>query len=231
MAKRQFHFRAFVSLFLLISALVITVTGVVLYLSPPGRIANWTGWMILGLTKTQWQGIHTVFALLFVVAVGIHTYLNWRVILSYLYDRVRGGVRRGRELALACFAIVLVFGLTLGNLPPFSMVLDLGNRLSFAWDEPESRLPIPPNAEVGEVGPGGRAGMEPPARAGEGGMRTGWGRLTVDAFCAQEGIPVAEALARLRAAGIDARAGHHIRDLADESGHEPGEIVRIIVGP
>lgn len=316
--ERRFHFRAFISFFVLVSALVITVGGVVLYLSPPGRIANWTEWRMLGLSKTQWQEIHTIFALLFVVTAGIHTYLNWRVLLSYLRDRVRGGMGRGRELAAASVAAVVVFGMTLGDAPPFSSVLAFGERLSYSWDVAESQPPVPGaeqlqleayaavvglepevvlgrldslglgswdpgqtledvagslglapralaeeiggrTAAVGGGGRGGRAGGGQPMGArdvGEGeapggaetalvdtpsgsrsglsdpgsGTGTGFGRLTVETFCAQEGVAVADALERLRRAGLTARPGDRIRDLATQSGREPAEVARIMRG-
>jgi hypothetical protein len=303
--RRRFHFRAFISFFVLVSALVITVGGVMLYVSPPGRIANWTDWRILGLTKTQWQEIHTIFALLFVVTAGIHTYLNWRVLLSYLRDRVRGGMRRGRELAAAGLAAVVVFGMTLRDAPPFSSVLAFGERLSYSWDVAESQPPVPsaeelhleayaavvglepqevtgrldslglgpwdPGRTLGDVaaslglapralaeqiggrtgamggaGRGGRAAGGQPigsrdvgagaASAGAGladpgsGTGTGFGRLTVEAFCAQEEVPVAEALARLRRIGVTARAGDRIRDLATQSGREPADLAGIMRG-
>jgi hypothetical protein len=143
MATRRFHFRAFISLFMLLSVLIIVVGGVVLYLAPPGRVANWTEWRLLGLTKSQWQGLHTVFAFLFAIGAGIHVYLNWRVIRSYLFDRARRVVRRKWELVTASSAAVLVLVLTLAGVPPFSTILDLGERASYAWAVPEAEPPIP----------------------------------------------------------------------------------------
>ena len=51
MALKKFNFRALTSLTLLWMFLALLVSGVVLYIAPPGRIAHWTDWALLGLTK------------------------------------------------------------------------------------------------------------------------------------------------------------------------------------
>jgi len=33
------------------------VSGLVLWAAPPGRIANWTDWAMLGLRKHDWIGL------------------------------------------------------------------------------------------------------------------------------------------------------------------------------
>ena len=57
-------------------------TGVILFVVPPGRIANWTGWTLIGLTKHQWIGLHDWFSVIFIAASVFHIYLNW--IKTYL---------------------------------------------------------------------------------------------------------------------------------------------------
>ena len=71
----KFHFRGFVSLFLMLAFLVLSVSGVVLYVTPRGRVANWTGWTMLSLEKQTWQSVHVGIALLFLVGAVLHLWL------------------------------------------------------------------------------------------------------------------------------------------------------------
>ena len=47
----KFRTKGFVSLLLALTFLVASFSGVILYLTPRGRVANWTGWTMLGLDK------------------------------------------------------------------------------------------------------------------------------------------------------------------------------------
>ena len=75
---KRFHTRAFVSLLLTCSFFVLLVTGIVLYITPQGRVAHWTGWTIAGLGKEQWSAVHIVISLLFLTSAALHLYFNWR---------------------------------------------------------------------------------------------------------------------------------------------------------
>ena len=46
--------RGFVSLLTALSFLIMAVSGLILFIVPEGRIANWHDWRFLGLTKNQW---------------------------------------------------------------------------------------------------------------------------------------------------------------------------------
>ncbi len=48
--KKQFKIRAFTAMMMLLSFVLETISGIVLYIVPPGRVANWTNWKIWGLT-------------------------------------------------------------------------------------------------------------------------------------------------------------------------------------
>ena len=55
---RSFSWRGFVSVTTGLTFLGLAVTGIVLFFTPPGRIANWGGWDWLALSKYQWAGLH-----------------------------------------------------------------------------------------------------------------------------------------------------------------------------
>jgi uncharacterized membrane protein YgcG len=269
------------------SFLILLVTGIVLFASPPGRIANWTNWNILGLRKHDWTGLHIWFSALFLVVTIFHVIFNWRPMISYFKDRMtrRVGVRWEW---VAAFAIVGgVFAGTRLGVPPFSSLLAWNEDLKQSWDSPTDRAPIPHAelltlkelAEKGGVpvetaaarleargvkgfahdtvvqkiadgaqlsaqqvydlilatgeptggrgqgqGRGGQGGG-----GGGGGPGGGPGRKTLTQFCAEEGLPVDEAIARLAAKGIKANADQTMREIAVDAGYaKPYEVLDII---
>jgi len=138
-----FYWRAFVTFYIVLSFTVLAVSGIILYISPPGRIANWSKWSIALLDKSRWQAIHTILAFLFVVAAGFHVYFNWRVIVGYVKTRLSEGIRRKWELAGATGLIVGIVALTIGGVAPFQTVMDVGEELKNSWATPASEPPVP----------------------------------------------------------------------------------------
>ena len=146
-APARFQWRAFVTLFVTLSFVLLAASGIVLYVAPPGRVAHWSLWTIGRLDKEAWQGVHTVFAFLFVVAGAFHLYFNWRIFWSYLRSRLVAGIRMKRELALAASLVVAIGVLTVAGLPPFGTVMDLGERVRQGWSVEGSEPPVP-HAEI-----------------------------------------------------------------------------------
>jgi hypothetical protein len=141
--KDGFYWRAFVTFYVVFSFLVIAGTGLVLYIAPPGRVANWSEWTLGGLRKNQWQAVHTVFSFLFVLAASFHLYFNWRVIVAYIKSKLGEGVRRGRELALASGMAAAILGMTVAALPPFGTIMTLGEEAKNSWSNPATEPPVP----------------------------------------------------------------------------------------
>ena len=65
--RKKFNWRAFNSLYIVYSFIILSLSGFVLFIAPPGRIANWTNLTILGFTKHEWQAIHIIFTFLFFI--------------------------------------------------------------------------------------------------------------------------------------------------------------------
>jgi hypothetical protein len=141
--QQPFYWRAFVTFYVVVSFLIIVTSGVVLYVAPPGRVANWSRWALFGLDKASWQAVHTIFTFLFVGAVAFHVYFNWRVILTYVKTRLDEGIRRGRELALSSAAVLAIFVLTVAGLPPFATVMSVGEIFKNSWTTSASEPPVP----------------------------------------------------------------------------------------
>lgn len=161
--KRQIvNTRALTSLLLVWMFLVLLVSGVVLYLAPPGRIAHWTHWRLLGLTKEAWQAVHTVSSLVFVVGGLLHLLkFNWGAVTSYLRRSRQGHPAFfGSVIASAAIAAVVIVG-TVAEVPPFVSVMDLGREASASWAEPAEGPPVPHLEEASLTDVAHRFGIEP----------------------------------------------------------------------
>ena len=141
--NRQFNWRAFVAVLTALSFIGMTFTGVILFVVPPGRIANWTGWTLLALTKHQWIGLHVWFSIIFVVASAFHVYLNWRAFISYFKNKVSKTFALRAEWTLALVICGVVFLGTLADITPFSSLLAWNENIKHSWDSPLQRAPIP----------------------------------------------------------------------------------------
>ena len=142
--KKSFRWRVFISFGLFIALLMMLVSGVILYISPPGRVANWTDWRLIGLTKTGWRNQHLIFGFAFILLSLFHLFLvNWKAFLCYLKTKTAEGVKRPIEL-LAILLLSFFFGLgTYYGLEPFSAIIQFGNRISSSWEGQEKRAPVP----------------------------------------------------------------------------------------
>lgn len=144
MKKVSFSWRAFISLGLFAAFLMLFVSGIILYLAPPGRVANWTNWQLLGLSKHDWQNQHTIFSLAFAILSIFHLFsINWKAFWSYIVAKTHAGLGKPLELSgILLLALLIGIGTQL-NVQPFSAVIDLGESLSASWEEPASRPPVP----------------------------------------------------------------------------------------
>ncbi len=142
--KKKFSLKVFTSFNLFLIFVVITITGIVLYFTPPGRVANWINWTFLGLTKTQWQAIHTIFSFAFIAFSIIHLFfVNWKSFFAYIKKKSENSFNRTKELYLSLIISLIFFFGTLYNLPPFVTIMDFGEYLTESWETEEEAPPIP----------------------------------------------------------------------------------------
>jgi hypothetical protein len=125
-----------------ISFIVDTISGVILYIAPPGRIAHWTNWTIWGLDKEEWGAIHTIFGYVLLIIVGIHLYYNWKIFWNFIWSKVRKALNLKWELITATVLCLFLFLGTLWNIPPFSSTMDLGEHFKQSWEEAKVEVPI-----------------------------------------------------------------------------------------
>lgn len=133
MGVDKINARGLTSLFTAAGFVIMSVTGIAAYIVPQGRIAYWTDWVFLGLTKTQWGDIHIISSLLFVIAGAFHIYFNWKPFWGYIKDRVKGGLKLKRELALTGILSLLIILSGISPFPPFGWLLDLNAYVKAAW--------------------------------------------------------------------------------------------------
>lgn len=121
------NLRKIVSLSLFISLLLLTLTSIILYIVPHGRVAYWTDWHLWGLTKTQWGNLHINIGFFFLLAGLCHVVYNWRSMIAYLKNR-------GKEIRVftpsfnisLSLTLLVVVG-TLLNIPPLSTIINWGD--------------------------------------------------------------------------------------------------------
>ncbi len=104
--SQGFSLRAFATFSVVLSTLVLTVTGIVLFFKPAGL-------MQMLSYRRGWVDLHIVIALIMVVAAVIHLCINWKVLTSYLARTSTSFMRMKKELLVAA---VVVIGLSFGSM-------------------------------------------------------------------------------------------------------------------
>jgi len=194
--KKQFKIRAFTAMMMLWSFVLETISGVVLYFVPPGRVANWTDWKLWGLTKHGWAAVHTILGYVFLIFALLHIYFNWKPILSYIKRKIQGSLRMRAEMTVSVVVTLLITIMTIASIPPFSSIMDLGESLKNSWEDNNSQ-PFMPHAEL----------------------------LTLQEFTRQVDIPLDEAINILRANGIEVSEPEVVvADIAEKNSLSPAEI-------
>lgn len=128
-------FRQIISMTMFVSFIVVILNSIVLYIVPEGRVAYWADWTFLGLTKSQWGQQHTTVGFLFLAAGLIHTYFNWRRIVSYLQNKMRQTTFRTKPFA-AAFLVTLFFVVgTYYQVPPMSSIVQLSEHFKHSAAE------------------------------------------------------------------------------------------------
>ena len=118
--------RKITSLTATLSFILMVVTSAILFIVPQGtgRLLGGTG-ACGALTKEQWGAVHINIGVLFLLALLLHIYYNWKPLVAYLKDRSRRMKIFTPAFNLALVICVTTVAGTLFVVPPFSWVLDL----------------------------------------------------------------------------------------------------------
>lgn len=199
--QKGFQFRAFISLLITFSFLMAVTTGIMLYITPPGRIANWTNWTFWGLTKHQWIALHICFNTLFIIASALHIWLNWKPLFSYFVGKLQNTPRLRLEWILALIICVVVYWGSLKPFAPFSFLLDINKHIKFNWAVPKEQPPIP-HAEL----------------------------LTVEKLAKEADVEIEIILKNIRSKNIEASASDVFGEIAERANLSPNELYGIVLG-
>jgi len=115
--------RKAVSMTGLFSFIYLTFSGVVMYITPAGRVAYWADWRMFGMNKTMYNETHVTVSLLFLVSMVLHIWLNWKPIINYMRSKSGTLIVFTRETVLGFMLSVLFISGTLGMVSPFSDIL------------------------------------------------------------------------------------------------------------
>lgn len=269
----RFQWRALTSVLLALGFTMMALSGIMLFLSPPGRVANWTNWTLLGLRKGDWGALHLWFGVLFLAMTAVHGFFNWGPLLNYLKNRATRTLGFRAEWAVAAAICAGIFGGTRAGVPPFSSLLAWNESFKESWERPAERAPLP-HAELLTLAALAQKGgvdltaatarltakgvtgftaetvvrdiaepaklsaqqvydiiMTAPKAAGEhveGKAGGGLGWKTLAQFCADEGLDLAAARARLTAKGLKFEDTQTLRDLASANGQKRYELVELL---
>ena len=129
------------SLTMLWSFLIMTYTGIILFIAPHGRVAYWTNWELFGWSKDQFAQIHSTFMLLFILATILHIYYNWKPLTSYMKNSLKQFVFFTKEMLVALLISLLFLLGTLYAIPPFTSLLEFGDNIKDTWVEKNQEPP------------------------------------------------------------------------------------------
>jgi hypothetical protein len=200
---RKFSGRAFISINMMISFLVLVVSSVVLYIMPSGRDSYWTNWKLWGLAKDQWGALHTVGGLAFVVFGVFHLFIyNWKVFWNYVISKLRKHLNKKAEMAGAILLNILIVLVCVFSWFPSSMIMNWGASLKDSWVKPGQRAPYG-HAEIDKI----------------------------DVLSKRLGLDLQAVVKSLEDKGIKVDVQKTVKDIASENGLTPGQLFEMMAPP
>jgi hypothetical protein len=178
-----------------------SITGLILYIVPQGRIAYWVTWELLGMTKTEWGNIHIISSILFIIAGAFHIYFNWSILLNYFKKKAEAGIRLKKELSIAGIVSLIIVVGALYSIPPISYLLDFNEFIKDSWIVSDE--------------------YEPPFGHAE--------ELSLKTFSAKMEIDLGKAFDELKANGIDFESTEQsLLEIAEKNGVSPMDLYMLI---
>ncbi|HET57825.1 MAG TPA: DUF4405 domain-containing protein [Deltaproteobacteria bacterium] len=224
--KKIFHLRGCTTFILIISFIVDSLSGIILYIAPQNRFADWTMWTLWGLTKDQWVEVHTIFGFVFLLVAAIHLYYNWKIFVHYVWSSARKAVNLKRELTAASVLCLVLFLGSVWNVPPFNTVMDIGKYFRDKWEQESSTTPSSSTQSEAFKDLAGNAASD----QAENGHGSGMGRKTLEEVVEEQGLSWEDVISRLESQGIEAKPDDRLRSVAARLGKSPTETLRILAG-
>lgn len=174
MEARPFINRILISLVTALSFVAMSLSGIAAFVVPQGRVAYWTNWTFLGLSKTQWGNIHITTSVLFLIAGIWHTWYNWTPLIQYLRGIPDRMTASWRDLVIASLVTVFFTVGAVTKTPPLNYILNFNNWIKESWVKTPADDPPFGHAEL----------------------------LSLKGFCKKMYIDSGEAIRELRQAGL-----------------------------
>ncbi len=203
------------SLSLGFSFLIMSYTGVILYIAPHGRIARWLDWHFLGLDKTQYQELHTTSMVTFLIFGIWHIYFNWKPIVSYMMDTTKKISFTKKEFLIAFLLNAIFIIGTLSAVQPFQGFLDMGESIKESWGEKSNKTSKQTDSQDIQVS------IKPPPEQ--------LGRKTLQELSNMGNINLEKSINILKSKGLeDVDASSRIRQISNELDSTPSDVYKII---
>ena len=201
MKSVHFKFRGFVSLLSTFTFLISLVSGIVLYFVPQGKVANWIHWTFWGLDKDTWGALHINSSLIFFIIIFFHIFYNWKILLNYFKNKVKGVFKLRLELlSVTIFSLFIVLA-SLYDLQPFAKVMSWNEDIKDYW--------------------AGNADSQPPVPHAE--------QMSVTEFCQQINIPVERFVNRMKGENwVVQDTSQTIKEIAELNDIAPAEIFKAV---
>lgn len=195
------HFKKITSLTLGISFIVMSFTGIMLYIVPQGKVAHWSEWSMLGMTKDDYGNLHITTTVVFLFFALFHIYYNWKPLLSYMKNQSKK-ISFVKEEFLIALALNLFFVIgTFYMIQPAKAILDLNQDIKSYW---------------------AKTSGEPPYGHAE--------ESSLKVFCRKEGIDLEEAKRKLDEKDIRYTISQSLMEIAKNNHTTPQALYMIIKG-
>ena len=112
-----------------------------LYLAPKGKVAFWSNWELLGLTKTEYTNIHITTMFLFLLITAWHIYYNWKPLISYVKNTASQVTLWKKELLIALAINAAFVAGALMGIQPFQSAIDLNDNIKAYWEKTNGAPP------------------------------------------------------------------------------------------
>jgi hypothetical protein len=142
--------RKIISLTAFFSFILLCITSIALYVMPEGRVAYWSNWTLLYLSKPQWGAIHMVGGFLFFLTSLWHIVLNWKSITNYITTRAVKTLKMPAPLLAALGICLLIYGGTLLDMPPMKQIVALNAEIK-VWQAKKHGRPPYGHAELSTI--------------------------------------------------------------------------------
>ncbi|MEA2050366.1 MAG: DUF4405 domain-containing protein [Campylobacterota bacterium] len=205
-----------ISLSLGFSFLIMSYTGIILFIAPHGRISRWLDWHLLGLDKTQYQELHTTSMITFLLFAILHIIYNWKPIISYMKDSTKKISFTKKEFLIALFVNAIFVAGTLYHIKPFQSFLDLGEDIKSSWGDNETKIVQDNNSTNTKV----EVIKAPPEQLG---------RKTLDQLSQSGHIDIKYALKILEQKGLSGiDKNSRIKDISNDLDIEKTDVYKLI---